>query len=140
MNLDMGQGTMSPLTADVKDHSPAFSPDGRRIAVTYWQADHWEIEVLGADGSGRAQLTKTSIRAILDQQVKGQIPKYWNNASPAWSPDGSQIAFVTDRTGQWEIWIMNADGTNPHALLPADAQAGLTLKYDGMEERMVSWR
>jgi TolB protein len=140
MNLDLGQGTMSPLTGDVKDHSPAFSPDGSRIAVTYWQADHWEVQALSADGSGRVGLTQTSIRAILEQQVKGQMPKYWNNASPAWSPDGSQIAFVTDRTGQWEVWIMNADGTNPHPLLPADVQAELKLQYNGMEERMVSWR
>ncbi len=140
MTLDIGQGKAAPLTADVKDHSPAISPDGQRIAVTYWQADHWEIEAVNADGSGRAQLTKTPIRAILDQQVKGQIPKYWNNASPAWSPDGSQIAFATDRTGQWEIWIMNADGSNPHPLLSADALAGLKLQYNGMEERMVSWR
>jgi uncharacterized protein YraI len=140
MSMDIGQGTMAPLTADVQDHSPAFSPDGRRIAFTYWQSNHWEVEAVNADGSGRAQLTQTSIRAILEQQVKGQIPKYWNNASPAWSPDGSQIAFVTDRAGQWEIWIMNADGTNPHPLLPGDVQAGLQLRYDGMEERMVSWR
>jgi dipeptidyl aminopeptidase/acylaminoacyl peptidase len=140
MSLDMGQGTMSPLTGDIKDHSPAFSPDGSCIAVTYWQSNHWEVQALSADGSGRAQLTQTSIRAILDQQVKGQIPKYWNNASGAWSPDGSQIAFVTDRTGQWEIWIMNADGANPHPLLPGDVQAGLKLQYNGMEERMVSWR
>ncbi len=140
MSLDIGQGTMAPLTADIKDHSPAFSPDGSRIAVTYWQSNHWEIEALSADGSGRAQLTQTSIRAILEQQVKGQIPKYWNNASPAWSPDGSQIAFVTDRTGQWEIWIMNADGTAPHPLLSDDVQAGLKLQYNGMEERMVSWK
>jgi dipeptidyl aminopeptidase/acylaminoacyl peptidase len=140
MNLDISGGTMSPLTADIKDHSPAFSPDGNRIAVTYWQANHWEIEALSADGSGRAQLTQTSIRAILEQQVKGQIPKYWNNASAAWSPDGSQIAFVTDRTGQWEVWVMNADGTNPHPLLPSDIQAGLKLQYNGMEERMVAWR
>jgi len=140
MSLDMSQGTSRPLTADIKDHSPAFSPDGSRIAVTYWQSNHWEVQALSADGSGRAQLTQTSIRAILEQQVKGQIPKYWNNASPAWSPDGSQIAFVTDRTGQWEVWIMNANGTNPHPLLPADVQAGLKLQYNGMEERMVSWR
>jgi sugar lactone lactonase YvrE len=140
VSLDMSQGRSQLLTADVKDHSPAFSPDGSRIAVTYWQADHWEVQALSADGSGRVALTQTAIRAILDQQVKGQIPKYWNNASPAWSPDGSQIAFVTDRTGQWEIWIMNADGTNPHPLLPSDVQAGLKLQYNGMEERMVSWR
>ena len=144
MNLDlsqgMSQGALSPLTGDVKDHSPAFSPDGSRIALTYWQADHWDIHALNADGSGRVRLTETPIRAILEQQVKGQMPKYWNNASPAWSPDGSQIAFVTDRTGQWEVWIMNADGTNPHPLLPGDVQAGLKLQYNGMEERMVSWR
>ena len=29
---------------------------------------------------------------------------------------------------------------NPHPLLPSDVQAGLKLQYNGMEERMVSWR
>jgi Tol biopolymer transport system component len=31
---------------------------------------------------------------------------------PAWSPDGSRIAFVTDRDGNFEIYVMNVDGTN----------------------------
>jgi Tol biopolymer transport system component len=68
------------------------------------------------------------------------MPQSWNNAAPAWSPDGSQIAFLTDRTGQWEIWVMNADGTDQHPLLPSEVQAQLNLQYDGMEERMLSWR
>jgi len=140
VSLDLNQGTSSPLTDDVNDHSPAFSPDGSKIAVSYRQSDHWEVHVLRADGSGRVRLTQTSIRAILEQQVNGQMPKMWNNAAPAWSPDGSQIAFVTDRTGQWEIWIINADGTNPHPLLPGEVQAGLKLQYNGMDERMLSWR
>ena len=31
---------------------------------------------------------------------------------PAWSPDGSKIAFQSDRDGNSEIYVMNADGTN----------------------------
>jgi dipeptidyl aminopeptidase/acylaminoacyl peptidase len=139
-SLDLNQGTSWELTDDVDDHSPLFSPDGSKITVSYWQHDHWEVHVLNADGSGRVRLTETSIRAIVEQQIKGQMPKSWNNAAPTWSPDGSQIAFLTDRTGQWEIWIMNADGTNQHPLLPGEAQAQLNLQYNGMEERMLSWR
>jgi len=40
-----------------------------------------------------------------------------SDVNPAWSPDGSKIAFVTDRDntrdGHAEIYVMNADGTNP---------------------------
>ena len=32
---------------------------------------------------------------------------YW----PAWSPDGKRIAFTSNRDGNYEIYVMNADGT-----------------------------
>jgi Tol biopolymer transport system component len=32
--------------------------------------------------------------------------------NPVWSPDGTRIAFESDRDGGWEIFVMNADGTN----------------------------
>ena len=31
--------------------------------------------------------------------------------APAWSPDGRQIAFYSERDGNWEIYLMNADGS-----------------------------
>ena len=36
-----------------------------------------------------------------------------SDRSPDWSPDGSRIAFSSDRDGDYEIYVMDADGTNP---------------------------
>jgi hypothetical protein len=144
--------TEQPLTNDFRDHTPVISPDGSKIAVSYWQDGHWEVYTLNADGSNRQRLTETPLDVIAGQTilttqvvdgklrfVPGENP-HWNSAAPVWSPDGSQIAFVTDRAGQWEIWIMNADGSNQRPMFPNSALTGLTLNYAGVDERMMSWR
>jgi Tol biopolymer transport system component len=137
--LDLNSGKSWALTNDSGDHTPAFSPDGSKIATSYWQSDHWEIHLLNADGSGAVRLTETPLTWLVDQQIQGVDAKQWNNAAPAWSPDGSQIAFVTDRSGQWEIWVMNADGSGQHVLVPAMALPA-PLQYNGVDERVISWR
>jgi Tol biopolymer transport system component len=38
------------------------------------------------------------------------------NFQPRISPDGKLIAFITDRRGQYNLWVMNADGSNPRAI------------------------
>jgi uncharacterized protein YjdB len=45
-------------------------------------------------------------------------------SDPAPSPDGSRIAYVTDRDGNAEIYLMNADGTNPQRLTNTPATEG----------------
>ena len=35
------------------------------------------------------------------------------DTSPAWSPDGSQIYFVSNRDGNAEVYVMDANGGNP---------------------------
>ena len=74
----------------------------------------------------------------MDQQLRGQPQHSWNNTAPVWSPDGKRIAFLTDRTGRWEIWVMNDDGSNPHPLLPSGTWDKLSIKYDSMDERVIS--
>jgi len=59
-------------------------------AVSY-DGDIWKMR---PDGSMKTQLTS----GILDRE-------------PAWSPDGTQIAFQSVRGGNADIWIMNADGS-----------------------------
>ena len=39
-----------------------------------------------------------------------------------WSPDGQKIAFISDRSGSWNIWVIRLDGSHPQALT-ADHQA-----------------
>jgi Tol biopolymer transport system component len=76
---------------------------------------------------------------IIEQRLQGQEPRNWNNAAAAWSPDGSQIAFISDRNGLWEIWVMNTDGSNQHPLFAPGALAGIDLQYHGVDERVISW-
>ncbi|RMF03744.1 MAG: hypothetical protein D6768_05125, partial [Chloroflexi bacterium] len=84
---------------------------------------------INLDTGTRARLTKPPLLAT---------PQY-NSAAPTWSPDGMQIAFLTDRAGPWEIWVMNADGSNPHPLLSPEVQSRLTLNYAGVNDRLLNW-
>lgn len=90
----------------VHTYSPAWSPDGQRIA--YERSDAWtgsdEIWVMNADGSGHTAVTQNG---------------FLTNWSPAWSPDGQQIAFSGQDdqvTFDNEIFVINVDGTGQTAI------------------------
>lgn len=78
------------------DQTPAWSPDGRRLAFVSDRSGDLEIYLMNGDGSALTRLTNS--------------PGY--DADPAWSPDGSQIVFVSQRDGHFEIYLMNADGSD----------------------------
>jgi Tol biopolymer transport system component len=94
-----GTATKIPGTSQ-GDSQAVWSPDGSRIVFQSSSATSKEISVMNADGSGRRQLTNTSVA----------------EEEPTSSPDGSQISFAkgesrTDDTTDLEIWVMNADGS-----------------------------
>jgi Ca2+-binding RTX toxin-like protein len=87
------------------DIQPAYSPDGTKILFESdrsgeytddpnWPSAIFDVWIVNADGSGEPRRLTTA---------EGQ--------SPAWSPDGQQIAFSSSRDGNYEIWVKNVDGT-----------------------------
>ena len=72
----------------------AWSPDGRRIALTLSKDGNAEIYLI--DPQGRVLRRLTYDPAI--------------DTSPTWSPDGTRIAFVSDRGGSPQIYVMSAAG------------------------------
>lgn len=117
------------LTTDWTDTTPAWSPDGKKVAFIRRQHDHWEIWVVDADGRNARRLTNTP--ALPDGTAGSSV-------SPAWSPDGQYIAFLTNQTGRWEIWVMGADGSKPGPLFDTELSS-LTLEYAFAGERALDW-
>lgn len=45
-----------------------------------------------------------------------------NAGFPSWSPDGGKIAFGSKRTGNWDVWVMDSDGSNQRQLTTHEAK------------------
>jgi len=89
------------------DVDPDWSPDGKWIAFT--RAGFVNGSFDGPD-IYKVNTTGTEERGLTDSQ-----PAF--SYHPDFSPDGTQIAYTSTRRGGQQIYVMNADGTNPHPLM-----------------------
>ena len=155
---DVVSGKLVRLTHnDSTDRNPAWSPRGDKIAfeclredrIGFWhfsrysppadsrEVRNWPIHtysvpsnicVMNADGSGRKQLTDESTE----------------DYGPAWSPDGSKIAFASWRKASGRshaIYVMNADGSEFTRITGEDAPYhDPTWSPDGNRIAYTSWR
>ena len=109
------------LTTDpAPDEGPAWSPDGSRILFTSYRdgadplmlgSGNAEVFTVRPDGSGPTNLTN-------DPDWDGY---------PAWSPDGRQIAFSINDGVEFDLYVMNADGTASVACQASRAPTGLPM-------------
>jgi hypothetical protein len=120
---------------------PVWSADGSKIAFVSsrdYTSSNTEIYVMNADGSNQTRLTHLGIAGrpawspdgkkiafdgpggliVMDANGNNQkvlVSENFARPSPDWSPDGRKIAFMSRRdytSSNWEIYVMNADGTN----------------------------
>lgn len=90
--------------------SPRWSPDRRKVLFTQYARGAGHIFTMNADGTGVVDLSSVSVPV---PPVRNRV---FCDRLPVWSPDGSKVAFVSDRDGNWEIYSMNADGTGVRRL------------------------
>ena len=93
MNAD-GSDVRLLRETDDPESRPAWSPDGSLILFQDYPGPN--LFVIATDGTG--------LMALTDNE--------YDDGEAEWSPDGSRIVFNSDRTGNNEIWIMDADGTD----------------------------
>lgn len=86
---------VTPLTTGSKTYNwLGVSPDGKRIATASSGVQE-DIYVMNSDG--------TNIRRLTNDPPKDR--------GPHWSPDGTSIYSYSDRSGKYELWKINADGS-----------------------------
>jgi len=89
----------------------------KRIAFVFNKPDGTHIYSACPDGSDLKQLTNSA----------------GEDVEPAWSPDGTQIAFSSSRGGSNQIFIMNADGSNP-VQITSDKQNDMPIWLPGGQQ------
>jgi dipeptidyl aminopeptidase/acylaminoacyl peptidase len=86
--------------------SPEISPDGRWVAYTVretnWDDNAYDTQIWLADA------TTGATRQLTNAKKSSQ--------SPAWSPDGARLAFISDRTDKRQIYVINPFGGEADAL------------------------
>jgi dipeptidyl aminopeptidase/acylaminoacyl peptidase len=101
--------TVDQILSLTRAGSPQISPDGRWVAYTVretnWDDDAYETEIWVAE-------TTAGANAAGRQLTNGKK----SSQSPAWSPDGATLAFVSDRTEKRQLYRINPVAGEAEAL------------------------
>ena len=122
VNAD-GTGKTKLTKGDVQDSKPSWSPDGSRIAFGRYSGTARDPDGNFENATSHILVASTDRTSLTALTVGGG----WHS-SPAWSPDGGRIAYVSEGA----IWLVNHDGMNAErAIGGAFSGGGLSWSPDG---------
>ncbi|HYM81305.1 MAG TPA: BamA/TamA family outer membrane protein [Candidatus Limnocylindria bacterium] len=133
--VDAGSGAVTRLTDDTYDEKqPTWTPDGRSLTFASDRLAPVVLQPLrqergyGAYGLFSLELTSRQSRLVLDT--------HGDDHSPAWSPDGRKLAFVSDRSGGPDIYLFDPADSSITQL--TEVQGGVTsLSWSRQNDRLV---
>jgi TolB protein len=147
MNSDGSDGVK--LTENSDCRNPAVSPDGNRLVYSSRESGNYDIWIMSPDGTENKRLTDSEgdenspawspdgstivyssmvdiftigINAVRPVQLTSDT---YNNIEPSYSPDGNSIVYTSNVGGDYDLWILSADGSSQMKLTnyPSDEKA-----------------
>jgi TolB protein len=106
--VEIASGKVTTLISGGTNTFPAWSPDMKHIVFRRLLGD-MNSEVFIADGDGSHERNLTNHPAF--------------DGWPAWSPDGTLIAFSSNRNARYQIFVMNVDGSNVRLVANTEGRA-----------------
>jgi Tol biopolymer transport system component/DNA-binding winged helix-turn-helix (wHTH) protein len=119
--------TLLPRRLEFAGDRAAFPAIGRPGRLVYSQSSI-DINIWRVDLSGGNDTTGARKRFIASTRT---------DMFPQFSPDGSRLLFLSDRTGRMEIWTASADGTNPRQVTSMNAPIVGAPRWSPDGERIV---
>ena len=108
MNAD-GSGQRRLTRKAARDDAPAWSPDGRKIVFESRGTAAGEAAARPGTPSRRERRRRRAADGAHGRgAARNRAPRA---ALPAWSPDGRMIAYLGWRDGNYDVFVMNADGS-----------------------------
>lgn len=115
-----------------------LTPENKSFAASLLKIV-WMVSALGSKPSERSQLH------IMNTETRQSRPLFsdpeqtkFSNLMPVVSPDGTKVAFVSNRSGNFRIWLSNLDGSAAKLVSPGSAELDERLRLP-IEQKVPSW-
>jgi len=105
--VEVESGHVSRLTQDAfAERAPRFSPDGRSIVFATDEGPDTDLDglVFGSWNIAQLEVRPGPGKELLAGKRTDLVVSKADDFAPVWSPDGSSIAFVSDRTGTYQVY------------------------------------